>query len=100
MLDKCIEMGGAELIPPSLSQQLMKYYDENGQPQRILPLLQAYVKQNPKSLDAWMGMVLLYAQTGQVDKAEQAAQQAIAIDPSVKTDIDNFLQNLKNNPSQ
>ena len=51
---------------------------------RAIIVLEKFLESNEEQADAWLGLAQLYLLTGNQDKAEQAAGQAILLDPAIK----------------
>ncbi len=96
-LDKCLNNGGGDMLAvEGVIAQAINYYSEKQDLDKVIQLYEQLVNFRQKDATVWKNMALLYAQSGNIDRAEKAANVAAQIDPSLRNDVDEFIRQIKN----
>jgi len=72
----------------------IEIYNALGDDKGLLPLNLRAVELSPQDAQAWAALAATYANLGQFDKAAQAAQKVVEIDPTQASKVQSFLKNL------
>ncbi|MFA5359805.1 MAG: O-antigen ligase family protein [Patescibacteria group bacterium] len=95
-LDKCLDLNGANYLSPvNFVQLAINYYSQKNDKIRLVMLYEVWTRLESNNAKAWANLAQLYAQTGEKDKAIEAAQKAGQLDSSLKLDAEKFIQKLK-----
>lgn len=95
-MDSCIDYGGQALLSPSgFVQSLINHYVGLKDNKRILILQERLTQLEPDNIRFWIDLSKLYADNGDKEKAKNAAEQAIRIDPNIKQYAEQFIQSLE-----
>jgi tetratricopeptide (TPR) repeat protein len=96
-LDRCLANGGGDMLAvESVIAQAINHYSEKQDIDKVVQLYEQLVNFRQKDATVWKNLALLYAQTGELEKAQSAADNAAKIDPSLRADVDAFIKQLKN----
>ena len=97
-IDRCIDIGGGSgLTPASFVKTLINHYSDNNDYDRLVKLFRVLTGNlEPKNVDNWVKLAMLYKQTGNIEEARAAAEKAIEIDPSIRQYAQDFLNGLGN----
>ena len=94
-LDACLAGGGQNLLVlKSMVTEAIAHYDAKKDYQNLASLyeqLTAYDSQDP---NIWINLAQLYARLGEKQKAIEAANQAVQINPELKADAQDFINQL------
>lgn len=94
--DSCIDEGGANnLSPANFVKQLINHYSEANDQKRMISLFMALTNNlEKKNIENYVKLAMLYAQTGDKEKARETVEKAVEIDPSIRQYADEFLAGL------
>ncbi len=96
-LDKCLSNGGGDMLAvESVIVQAINHYSEKEDLDKVVQLYEQLVNFRQKDPTVWKNLALLYANVGNIDRAEKAANVAAQLDPSLREDVDQFIKQLKN----
>ncbi len=94
-LDKCLDMNGARLFrQEGLIKSFINHYVDQKDWPRVIALYKQLTKIEKKNADNWTRLARVYAEAGQKDKAREAAEKAMEIDPSIKKYAEEFIREL------
>jgi len=74
--------------------RVIEIYNTLGDDESLLSLYLQAVELSPQDAQVWAGLAATYANLGQFEKAIEAAQKIIEIDPQQASQVQNFLKNL------
>ncbi|MFH1255418.1 MAG: O-antigen ligase family protein [bacterium] len=95
-LDKCLDLNGSSYVQPiDFLKVALKHYTEKNDQKRILTLYERWADLEQSNAKIFVNLSLLYAKTGNNDKAVKAAQKAAELDPSMKSAAEEFIRKLK-----
>ncbi|MCX6800407.1 MAG: O-antigen ligase family protein [Candidatus Falkowbacteria bacterium] len=95
-LDKCLNLGGQDLLQPSaFVANLITHYQKQKDNQKVTVLLARLSVLEPKNASVFAELAKYYALAGDIEKAKEAATQAATIDPGLKASADDFVKKLK-----
>ncbi|MFA5248703.1 MAG: O-antigen ligase family protein [Patescibacteria group bacterium] len=95
-LDVCLANGGADmLVVERIIGQAINYYLGKGDLSKAISLYEQLVRYQGKNSKIWISMAQLYVKVGENDKAEYCANKAAELDPSIKSDVEEFIRQLK-----
>ncbi|MDO8667572.1 MAG: O-antigen ligase family protein [bacterium] len=95
-MDKCLDLNGSTYLNPvDLIKIALGYYNEKKDLARMLILCERWSIMEPNNVQPWVNLSLLYEQTGNKDKAIEMAKKAGALDPSLKSAVEEFIRNLE-----
>jgi len=97
--DKCVDLGGASLLQGSFVKQLIEHYSatssiENNT-QRLISLFERLSKLEQRNAQVFINLAQLYAKENNNKQAIKAAEKAAAIDVSLRSSVDRFVNTLK-----
>jgi len=97
---KEMELGkGAGELKLSEAQYLISLYAANGEYAKIVPIYEHLVSAYPeRAAEWWARLAATYLMMRDKDNASRAALQALALDPSLKAGMKNFLEQLEKLP--
>jgi tetratricopeptide (TPR) repeat protein/O-antigen ligase len=96
-MDKCLDNNGAQnLMVEDVAKAAVNHYLEKGDTVKAIALYEQLVRFEPKNIQFWETLAKLDAQIGDVAGAKAAANQLVALDPSLKSDVDDFIKQLEN----
>lgn len=94
-IDKCIDLGGAKLlIQGNFTNELIEHYIEVEGWARVLKIFEAGKQSNQHKSDYWISIAKIYAQIGDPEKAIEAVEKAVEIDPKIEAYAEDFLKGL------
>ncbi|MDA3839724.1 MAG: O-antigen ligase family protein [Patescibacteria group bacterium] len=94
-MDQCIDKGGISLLGPGdYLKALIGHYVEEKDFEKVLTLYEGLVKLEPKDPTAWINLAMLYKESGNNEKAIEAATMAGDLDPKIKVDADKFIEEI------
>jgi len=100
-MDKCIDLGGTELLAPAgMVKNLVNHYVQTKDWERVLALYERLTELEKKNAKHWVNMAKLYAKEGQRQEAIEAAQKAAEIDPGISDYAQEFVNNLQSPQQQ
>ncbi len=86
---KCIDGGAVNQLGVSNSiLATAAFLAQKGDYPRAIIVVEKFLESNEDHPEAWLGLTQLYLLTGNQDRAEQAAGQAILLDPSIKEQVE------------
>jgi O-antigen ligase len=95
-MDQCIDLGGASLLAPANTvKSLVNYYVEQEDWPKVISLYQRLTELERQEAKHWINLAKLYAQTGDKEKAREAAERAGEIDSSIKNYAEEFIGGLE-----
>jgi tetratricopeptide (TPR) repeat protein len=95
-IDKCIDLGGRSLLSPvSYVKVLINHYVTAADWPRAIALYERLLELEPNEVDNWIKAAKLFAENGLKDKAVQAANKAVEINPGYKPYADEFINSLQ-----
>lgn len=95
-MGKCIDLGGIELLSPAdMVKGLVNHYVESQEWDRVLRLYKRLTELEKNDAKHWVNIAKLYAQQGEIEKAIEAAQEAVEVDPGISTYANEFIQSLQ-----
>ncbi len=95
-LDKCVDLGGvSDINSTALLAQALNYYAPRGDYIRSLKLAERLVMIDSYNATTWLGLAKLYMAAGFSDTAVAASKRALALDPKLADDWQEFLDSLK-----
>jgi tetratricopeptide (TPR) repeat protein len=94
--DACIDLGGASLLQPmAVVGKLINHYLEQEDYDRVIELYKQATNLEKNNVKNWISLAQLYQQEGMIDKAKEAAEKAITLDPTIKDYAEDFISNLE-----
>lgn len=75
-------------------QRVTEIYQILGDDENLVLLYQEALEQYPNNAELWASLAASHANLGQTDKAREAAERVIEIDPSLRPSVEEFLKNL------
>lgn len=91
-LDECVARGGAKLFTSvDFLKNAINHYINSGDMDRSLKLYARLSQLAPKDVEVWKKLASLYKQLGDMDKAMNAIEKAVELDPSLEAYVDRFL---------
>ena len=97
--DKCLELGGANLLQIDFVKQLINYYSATTSPEnsteRLISLLERLSQLEPSNAQIFVNLAQFYVKIGENEKAIKAANKAAEIDVSLKSSVDGFINKMK-----
>ncbi|OGF25991.1 hypothetical protein A2303_02605 [Candidatus Falkowbacteria bacterium RIFOXYB2_FULL_47_14] len=95
-IDQCIDKKGANMLQPaSLVKAFLAHYAEQEDWPRIIKLYEALTGLEPKNTRNWIELAKLYAQTGEKEKAREAVEKVVEIDPASEQYAHDFIDELE-----
>lgn len=96
-MDRCLDLGGAELLSPTdYVKSLINYYIGKQDWPKVLKLYQRLAALEPNNAEIWVRLAKVYAQVGDMEKAVEAAKKAGELDPAMKDASEQFIRGLGN----
>ena len=74
--------------------RVIEIYQSFGDDQSLVPLYEEQLEVYPDNAELWASLAASYANLGQLDKAREAAQKVIEINPDLAPGVEEFLKNL------
>ena len=93
-MDQCIDLGGTELLDANICKSLINHYIELEDWPKVIKLYERLTRAEKKEVKHWINLAKLYAQTGEKEKAREAAEKAMELDPSIKDYAEEFIGDL------
>lgn len=94
-IDKCIDLGGFELLTPSgYVKELINHYVDLEDWNRVIQLYEKLSALEPGDVKHLINLAKLYAQQGEQEKAIGAVDRAVKADPSLEAYADSFIDSL------
>lgn len=94
--DACIDLGGANILQPmAVVGQLINRYLEEEDYDKVIELYKQATNLEKNNVKHWISLAQLYQQQGQTEKARQAAEQAMDLDPTIKDYAQDFINSLE-----
>ena len=75
-------------------KRVIEIYERLGDYSNLVLLYQKALEFEPKNTNFWGNLAASYANLGDYEKAKEAAEKIIEIDPSLKEKVEEFLKNL------
>ncbi|MDP3042798.1 MAG: O-antigen ligase family protein [bacterium] len=95
-MDRCLDLGGAELLAPTdYVKSLINYYIGKQDWPKVLKLYQRLAALEPNDAEVWVRLAKVYAQAGDMEKAVEAAKKAGELDPAMKDASEQFIKGLE-----
>jgi tetratricopeptide (TPR) repeat protein len=95
-LDVCLANGGADMmVIERIIGQAINYYIGKGDLPKVISLYEQMARYQGNNSKVWISLARLYSQVGEKDKAEYCANKAAELDPSIKSDAEEFIRQLK-----
>ena len=95
-IEKCLDLGGAQILSPaSYVKGLINHYVEAEDWERTAVLYARLLALEPNDADNWVKAAKLYADTGEKDKAVEAALRAAELNPAYRQYADDFVNELR-----
>ncbi len=86
---KCVDGGAAGQLGTSNSiLATAAFLAEKGDYTRAIIVLEKYLEGNQGEAETWLGLAQLYLLTDNLEKAQQAAGQAVLLDPEIKDRVE------------
>lgn len=86
---KCIDGGAVSQLGVANSMlATAAFLAEKGDYQRAIVIVERIIENGDAKPETWLGLAQLYLLTGDQDGAEQAAGQAVLLDPSIKEQVE------------
>jgi tetratricopeptide (TPR) repeat protein len=96
LMDKCIDKGGESLLTPaSFVKILINHYLDKEDTKRLINLHEILVGMEPNDAMAWVNLSKLYLQSGEKQKAVEAAEKSAQLDKSLEASVEKFIESLK-----
>lgn len=90
-LDSCLDQGGLDSVSSLNFLKLgINLYTEEGEYEKALLLSERLAQMSGGDPEIWYNLAKIYFVMGKADEAERAAAQAIASDPTLKSDWPSF----------
>ncbi len=95
-MDQCIDLGGLKLISPAnlVKSLINRYVDQKDWP-KVIKLYERLTQLEPKEVKDWVNLATLYAENGDKEKAKEAVDKAVEIDPTIKNYANEFMNKIK-----
>lgn len=94
-LNKCLDLGGAEeLTSDTFIVNSLNYYATVRDYSHAVKLAERLAEINDTDVSTWLNLAKLYLVSGDAVKAQEASKKAIALDPKVSSEWNNFLANI------
>jgi len=74
--------------------RVIDIYQFLGDDQSLVSLYEEQLNEHPNNVELWASVAASYANLGQLEKARQAAQKVIEINPDLAPGVEEFLKNL------
>lgn len=95
-MDRCLDLGGAELLSPTdYVKSLINHYIEKQDWPKVLKLYQRLAALEPNNAEIWVRLAKVYAQNGDMEKAVEAAKKAGELDPAMQDASEQFIKGLE-----
>lgn len=95
-IDSCLDLGGERKLSPSgFVSMLLDHYIETSEWGKVIKLYEQLARLEPKNAQILVNLAKIYAQEGEPDKAREAAQKAVEIDPTLKRGANEFIDSLE-----
>jgi O-antigen ligase len=95
-MNKCIDKGGVgQVSPANFVAQLINYYNEKGDSERVLKLMERLSQLDSGNAKIWANLANLYVEAGEKEKAIEAATKVGELDPGMKDEADSFIRGLE-----
>lgn len=96
-LDKCLANDGANmLVADRIIVDAINHYSSEGNIDNVVALYEQLARAHGEDYKIWINLARLYKDIGDIEKAEFAANKAAELEPSMKSDAENFIRQLKN----
>lgn len=94
-IDRCVDLGGAAmLLEGNLVNEVLEHYNSQKDLDRVLKIFTAGKQANGGKVEYWVSLAKIYKQMGDTEKAREAVDEAIKLDPKVEQYADSFLNDL------
>ncbi|MBU2564032.1 O-antigen ligase family protein [Patescibacteria group bacterium] len=94
-LNKALELGWKDFETNTTELlRMVKIFEKAQRYDMVARLYELGVQQEPESAQMYASLAAAYAHMGQFDKARQAADKAVQIDPNFKEEYDKFINSL------
>ncbi len=91
-MDQCLDMGGAGIFSSvDFIKNLINYYIGKEDINKIISLYERLSQLESNNVNVWINLAKMYAEAGRSDKAVGAAEKAAELDPSLQTNVNNFI---------
>ncbi len=95
-IDQCVDLGGAQLLANGGNiGAYIERYEKAGDKERLIKIYKSLTHLQKKNVKNWINLAKLYADEGENDKAREAAEKAMEIDPTVTDYAQEFIDSLK-----
>jgi tetratricopeptide (TPR) repeat protein len=90
--DQCIDLNGVNNITPHafLKNSVVPHYKEKNDVERLIKLYIGLSRLDKKDYESWIELAKLYKQKGEIDKALEAVDKAVEINPSITESAGKF----------
>lgn len=87
--------GHGFLVAPNAIKRGINHYAGLSELNIVIKLYEQLVRYEPKVSQNWINLVKLYNTVGKYDKAISSAKKAAEADPSLKSDVDEFIKEIE-----
>jgi len=95
-MDKCLDMGGAEILNSAGAiKGLINHYVDQQDRQKVIKLTSRLSKLEPNNAQVWVNLAKLYAQEGDKKNAIRAAKKASELDKNLAGAVEEFIRGLE-----
>lgn len=95
-LDKCVSMGGVDLLPStSLLRDLLTRYQKSKDTVKVLAIYKQLTVMEPNNINNWIELAKSYRDAKDFDKAKAAALKVSEIDKTKEAYVQDFIEKLK-----
>jgi tetratricopeptide (TPR) repeat protein len=94
--DRCIDLNGANSMAPAayLENTIIPHYREKDDTDRLIKLYIRLSQIDSKDYESLIELAKLYQKNGNMEKAAEAVDKAIAANPSIKESAERFKSEL------
>ncbi len=92
----CEELNGFNLMNwGDFFSSVEAYYSEQKDYDNLISVFNIVLKSNQNDINIWSRLALTYFNNGQIEEARSSALKILDIDPSLKADVDSFLERIE-----
>ncbi len=94
-MDKCLDLGGLMFLNDSnVVKFMINHYAQSKDFPKLVSLYEKLVSEEDTNSTYFINLARIYVQIGETEKAIQAVEKAVTLDPSLKESADKFIGQL------